>query len=33
VNEIPMSSLNYKEYEIVSKWFINKEWFVWVKKE
>ena len=25
VNEIPMSSLNYKEYEIVSKWFINKE--------
>ncbi len=25
VCEIPMSSLKYKEYEIVSKWFINKE--------
>ena len=23
VNEIPMSSLKYKEYEIVSKWFIR----------
>ena len=23
VNEIPMSSLRYKEYEIVSKWFIR----------
>lgn len=23
VNEIPMSSLKYKEYEIVSKWFVR----------